>query len=64
MSEPTITVPEKGHAFKHKETGEVYLALFIGTGDSIKNYDEITKEEYDEIQILLAEKQKREMFPH
>lgn len=45
----TPITPKNGYAFKHKETGKACLMLFIGTGDRIENYDEITEEEYNEI---------------
>jgi hypothetical protein len=41
--------PKNLYAFKHKETGEVYLMLFLGDWDSLDNYEEISKAEYEEI---------------
>lgn len=45
-----IIYPKKGFAFVRKD-GESYpcLALTLGSGDSIVNYQEITEEEYNEI---------------
>ena len=54
------TKPIKGYAFKHRETGALSLILFLGTGDSINNYVEITKQEYDELKRL-EESQLEEM---
>lgn len=46
----TPITPKNGFAFKHKEGGDsLPLMLFLGTGDSIDNYDEITEEEYQKI---------------
>ena len=42
----TYKKPIHGYAFKHKTTGDVSLVLFLGTGDDIANYDEITEKEY------------------
>ncbi len=44
-----METPKNGYAFKHKTTGNVSLMLFLGTGDSIDNYEEITEEEYQKI---------------
>ena len=44
-----METPKKGYAFKHKTTGNVSLMLFLGTGDSIDNYEEISEEEYQTI---------------
>lgn len=44
-----METPKNGYAFKHKTTGNVSLVLFLGTGDSIDNYEEITEEEYKKI---------------
>lgn len=41
--------PKNGYAFRHKITGELSLMLFLGTGDSLDNYEEISKEEYETI---------------
>lgn len=38
--------PKNGYAFKHKETGAAYLMLFLGSWDSLDNYEEISEEEY------------------
>lgn len=54
------TKPITGYAFKHRETGALSLILFLGTGDSIDNYVEITKQEYDELKRL-EERQSEEM---
>ena len=43
------TPPQGYHAFKHKETGEPSLMLFLGAWDSIDNYEAITEEEYHAI---------------
>ena len=43
------TKPITGYAFKHRETGALALILFLGTGDSIYNYEEISREEYERI---------------
>lgn len=52
--------PKNGFAFKHKETGETSLMLFLGSWDSIENYEEINEEEY---QAILDEKNDmEEMF--
>lgn len=44
-----IIYPKNGYAFIRKD-GEGYpcLALTLGSGDSIENYQEITEEEYME----------------
>ena len=52
----TFDTPKNGYAFKHKITGEPSFVLFIGTGDNIDNYVEITEEEYNQI---MEEKSKR-----
>lgn len=41
--------PKNLYAFKHKETGKAYLMLFLGDWDSLDNYEEISKAEYEEI---------------
>ena len=54
MTKPT------NYAFRRKGTNEYpVLVLFLGTGDSIDNYDDITKEEYDRIVAELDEKAKQ-----
>ena len=53
MREPTT--PKNGYGFKNKITGETSLMLFIGTGDSIDNYDEISEEEYNSILLSKEE---------
>jgi hypothetical protein len=45
----TPITPKNGYAFKHKTTCDISLMLFLGTGDSIDNYDEISDEEYHKI---------------
>ena len=50
--------PKIGYAFRHKETGNIYLMLFLGTGDSLDNYEEISKAEYEA--IIEAERIKSE----
>jgi hypothetical protein len=45
----TETTPKTGYAFRHKGTGNVYLALYLGDWDSLDNYEEITEAEYEEI---------------
>jgi hypothetical protein len=42
----TPITPNTGYAFRHKETGALALVLYLGTGDSLGNYEEITEEEY------------------
>lgn len=56
----TPITPRAGYAFKHKTTGALALMLYLGTGDSINNYEEITEEEYKRI---LAEQESREDIP-
>lgn len=51
-------IPEHGYAFRHKETKRLSLMLFLGTGDSLDNYEEISKAEYEA--ILEAERIKSE----
>lgn len=50
-----METPKNGYAFKHKQTGNVALAIFLGEWDSLDNYEEITEEEY---RRLLKEKEK------
>ena len=50
-----MVTPKNGYAFKHKQTGNVALAIFLGEWDSIDNYEEIAEEEY---QRILKEKEK------
>lgn len=45
----TPITPNTGYAFRHKVTGALALMLFIGNGDSIDNYEEITEAEYRRI---------------
>lgn len=45
----TPITPIKGYAFRHKETGALALMLYLGTGDDIDNYEEITEVEYRRI---------------
>lgn len=45
MTEPKI--PVNGYAFKPKTGGEPLLMLFLGDWDSIDNYEEISREEYE-----------------
>jgi hypothetical protein len=47
--------PRTGYAFRHKTTGALALMLFMGTGDSLANYEEITEAEYRRI---LAEQER------
>lgn len=42
-------IPERGYAFRHKETKRLSLMLFLGTGDRLDNYEEVSKEEYEAI---------------
>ena len=51
-----MVTPKNGYAFKHKQTGNVALAIFLGEWDSLDNYEEITEEEY---KIILEEQRKR-----
>ena len=44
-----MVTPKNGYAFKHKQTGNVALAIFLGEWDSLDNYEEITEEEYRKI---------------
>lgn len=46
---PKGITPKIGYAFQRKETGNLSLKLFLGTGDSLDNYEEISKAEYDAI---------------
>lgn len=55
MTEPKI--PVNGYAFKPKTGGEPLLMLFLGDWDSIDNYEEISREEYEQI---LAEQKRQE----
>lgn len=55
---PKGKIPEYGYAFRHKETGRLSLMLFLGTGDSLYNYEEISRAEYDA--IIEAERIKSE----
>ena len=50
-----MVTPKNGYAFRHKQTGNVALAIFLGEWDSLGNYEEITEEEY---QRILKEKEK------
>lgn len=50
-----MVTPKNGYAFRHKKTGNVALAIFLGEWDSVDNYEEITEEEY---QRILKEKEK------
>jgi hypothetical protein len=52
-----MVTPKNGYAFRHKQTGNVALAIFLGEWDSIDNYEEITEEEY---QTILDEQSKNE----
>lgn len=54
-----METPKNGYAFKHKTTGNASLMLFIGIGDSIDNYEEITEEEY---QKIMDEQRQKEMI--
>lgn len=45
----TAETPKNGYAFKHKTSGDISFVLFLGTGDSIDNYEEITEEEYEKL---------------
>ena len=56
----TPITPSTGYAFRHKDTGNIGLMLFLGTGDSLGNYEEITEEEYNRI---LAEKAEADTPP-
>ena len=47
--------PKYGYGFKHKETG----VLFLGTGDSLANYEEVSEEEYNRIVAELDEQAKQ-----
>lgn len=51
--------PKHGYAFKHRKTGKPSLMLFLGTGDSLYNYEEITEAEYNA--ILEAEAKESEV---
>lgn len=50
-----ITTPKSGYGFKHLITGEPSLVLYLGTGDGIWNYQEVSEEEYNR---LVAEQEK------
>lgn len=50
-----MVTPKNGYAFRHKQTGNVALVVFLGEWDSIDNYDEISEEEY---KITLEEQRK------
>ena len=41
--------PKYGYGFKHKETGALSRVLFLGTGDSLANYEEVSEAEYNAI---------------
>ena len=45
----TPITPLTGYAFRNKETGALALMLFLGYGDSIANYEEISEAEYRRI---------------
>lgn len=45
----TPITPSTGYAFRHKATGALALMLFMGTGDNLGNYEEITEAEYRRI---------------
>jgi hypothetical protein len=51
--------PKNGYAFKHKETGAAYLMLFLGSWDSLDNYEEISEEEYQKILDEQSENEER-----
>lgn len=53
----TPITPASGYAFKQRTTGNVSLMLFLGTSDSIDNYEEISEDEYNKI---LAERRSKE----
>ena len=53
--------PENGYAFKHKETGNPSFMLFLGTGDSRDNYEEISEAEYRQIMAEAEAKDNHEM---
>ena len=55
-----MVTPKNGYAFKHKQTGNVALAIFLGEWDSLDNYEEITAEEYQK--ILDEKKNERKRF--
>ena len=48
----TPITPNMGYAFKNKNTNAVALMLFLGSGDSVDNYEEISKEYYEELQSV------------
>lgn len=54
-----MVTPKNGYAFRHKQTGNVALAIFLGEWDSLDNYEEITEEEYQKI----LEEQERTSMP-
>lgn len=54
-----METPRNGYAFKHKQTGNVALAIFLGEWDSRDNYEEITEEEYQK--ILDEQKRSKDM---
>lgn len=42
--------PKKGYRFKHKENDDSYpLVLFLGEGESLDDYEQITEAEYQRI---------------
>jgi hypothetical protein len=45
----TPITPSTGYAFRHKTTGALALMLFLGYGDNLANYEEITEAEYKRI---------------
>ena len=51
--------PKYGYGFKHKETGALSLVLFLGTGDSLANYEVVSDEEYNRIVAELDEQAKQ-----
>ena len=59
-----MVTPKNGYAFRHRQTGNVALAIFLGKWDSIDNYEEITEEEYKEIMLEKERNmaKEREMF--
>ena len=56
-----METPKNGYGFKHKTTGDISLALSLGTSDSLDNYEEITQGEY---QAVLDEQLKRVDIKH
>lgn len=54
-----LQTPKWGYAFMRNDgTGSPILAIHLGIGDSLDNYHEITKAEYD---AILAEQESKEM---